>query len=123
MLTVQNYTLGNSLTGCNLISFTYTSSLLNYSVTQTGSSSLSGTLPNPLPGMATVTVSSPSAPTFNSNLGGAWTVGYSDDGTSSIWQYPPPTVPTLKPAVWGALGLLLAGAGALLARSRWTARA
>jgi hypothetical protein len=117
---VQNYTLGNALYSCNLVSFTYTSSVLNYSVVPPGSFSLSGTLPASLPATAAVTVSSVSTPLFNSNVSGSWTVGYADDGTSSIWSSGsgPSAAPAPSTALLGALGLLLAGAGGLLAQRR-----
>jgi hypothetical protein len=126
-LTVQNYTLGGTLTTCNLVSFTYTSNLANYTVTQANSPSLSGSLPSTLPGKAAILVQDSVHPTFQSNNDGtgSWAVGFDDFGTGGTWSSPTTTtsVPTLSTTALAALGLLLAGAGALLVRSRRSARA
>lgn len=127
MLTVHNYTLGNSLTSCNFVSFTYTSNLTGFTMTQSDFPNLSGMLPVSLPAPATVSIRDLTIEMrFDSDIGGTWTVsGYhpADTGTSSMWGYPAPAVPTLNTAAFCALGLLLAGAGALLLRARRTARA
>ena len=113
-LTVQNYTLGDTLTGCNLVSFTYTSNLTSFTITAPGY--LSGTLPVSLPAAATVNVNN-STNGFSSNVNGNWVVGLLDHGTGGIWSLPSTsTAPTLSTAALCALGLLLAGAGALLVR-------
>jgi len=127
MLTVQNYTLGNSLTSCNFVSFTYTSNLIGLTMTQSDFPNLSGMLPVSLPAPATVSIrDSVIQMQFGSDVGGTWSVaGYhpADTGTSSTWGYPS-VVPTLSIAALCALGLLLAGAGALLVRrARGSARA
>jgi len=125
-LTVQNYTLGTALTGCNLISFTYTSNLTSFTITAPGSYDLSGMLPVSLPAAAAVEVSGPGSNNFLSNTDGSWYVGLSDYGTGGVWSLPSTsTVPTLSTAALCALGLLLAGAGALLVRRqvRGSARA
>ena len=125
-LTVQNYTLGTALYSCNFVSFTYTSNLTSFTIAPSDSPNLSGTLPASLPSAATVRVFSGSN-AFESNSGGAWCAGtgcVGDIGSSSIWGYPTAAVPTLSTPAWCALGLLLAGAGALLAqRARRAARA
>ena len=113
-LTVQNYTLGDTLTGCNLVNFTYTSNLTSFTIT--GPGYLSGTLPVSLPAAAAVSVND-STNGFSSNVNGNWFVGLLDLGTGGIWSLPSTsTVPTLSTAALCALGLLLAGAGALLVR-------
>jgi hypothetical protein len=118
VLTVQNYTLGNTLTGCNLVSFTYTSNLTSFTITAPGSFTLSGTLPSTLPAAAAVQVSGTGSNNFLSNTDGTWFVGLTDHGTGGTWSLPGTTVPTLSTAAFCALGLLLAGAGALLVRRR-----
>ena len=115
-LTVQNYTLGDTLTSCNFVSFTYTSNLTSFTITTSGSYYLSGTIPSTLPAAATVNVNN-SNNGFSSNVNGNWFVGLLDHGTGGIWSLPSTsTVPTLSTAALCALGLLLAGAGALLVR-------
>jgi hypothetical protein len=122
-LTVQNYTLGTALSSCNFVSFTYTSNLTSFTITAPGSFSLSGTLPASLPSAASIRVRGTGRNDFQSNTDGAWYVGLDDHGTGGIWSLPS-AVPTLSTAAWCALGLLLAGAGALLAqRARRAARA
>jgi hypothetical protein len=123
MLTLQNYTLGTALAPCNFVSFTYTSNLTSFTITAPGSFSLSGTLPASLPSAASIRVRGTGRNDFQSNTDGAWYVGLDDHGTGGIWSLPS-AVPTLSTAAWCALGLLLAGAGALLAqRARRAARA
>ena len=128
MLTVQNYTLGTALSNCNFVSFTYTSNLVSFTMTQSDSPNLSGMLPAPLPATATVTIRDFVIQMgFTSDVNGSWSVGAfspSDTGASSLWGSATTTaVPTLSVAAWCALGLLLAGAGALLARARSAAGA
>ena len=126
LLTVQNYTLGNTLTSCNFVSFTYTSNLISFTMTQSDFPYLGGMLPVSLPATATVTIrDNVIEMQFGSDVSGSWSVGafsFDDTGTSSIWGYPAPAttpaVPTLSTAAFCALGLLLAGAGALLVRRR-----
>ena len=118
VLTVQNYTLGDTLTDCNLVSFTYTSNLTSFTITRSDSPYLSGMLPVSLPASAAVNVSD-FTNGFSSNVNGNWSVGLLDHGTGGIWSLPSTsTAPTLSPAALGALVLLLAGAGALLVRRR-----
>jgi hypothetical protein len=118
VLTVQNYTLGTALTGCNLVSFTYTSNLTSFTLTTSGSYDLSGMLPASLPAAAEVEVSGTGRNNFESNTDGTWYVGLSDYGTGGVWSLPSTSTaaPTLSTAAFSALGLLLAGAGALLAQ-------
>ena len=127
MLTVQNYTLGTELTSCNFVSFTYTSNLTSVTMTQSDSPNLSGMLPVSLPATANVSIRDfATEMRFDSDVSGTWSVGAfhpDDTGTSSLWGYPAPAVPTLGIAAFCALGWLLAGAGALLLRARRTARA
>jgi len=117
LLTVQNYTLGTTLSSCNFVSFTYTSNLTSFTVTTSGSYDLSGMLPVSLPAAAAVQVSGSGSNNFLSNTDGTWYVGLADRGTGGIWGLPS-AVPTLSAAACSALGLLLAGAGALLVRRR-----
>jgi hypothetical protein len=117
LLTVQNYTLGTTLSNCNFVSFTYTSNLTSFTVTTSGSYYLSGMLPVSLPAAAAVQVSGSGSNNFLSNTDGTWYVGLADRGTGGTWSLPS-TVPTLSAAAIGALGLLLAGAGTLLVRRR-----
>lgn len=124
-LTVQSYTLGTALNSCNFVSFTYSSNLKSFTITPATLNYLSGTLPTTLPAAATVSVFGSGSNALTTNSNGFWSVGLSDFGPSSTWSLPPVTtaVPTLSTGVLGALVLLLAGAGALLARSRRTAGA
>ena len=118
-LTVQNYTLGDTLNSCNFVSFTYTSNLTSFTITAPGSFTLSGTLPVSLPAAATVRVFGTGRNNFESNTDGSWYVGLSDYGTGGVWSLPSTsTVPTLSTAALCTLGLLLASAGALLVRRR-----
>jgi hypothetical protein len=127
LLTVQNYTLGTALSSCNFVSFTYASNLTSFTITPSDSPNLSGMLPVSLPATATVSIRDfVTQMGFASDVSGSWSVGAflpDDTGTSSLWGYPPNSVPTLSIAALGALGLLLAGAGTLLARARITAGA
>jgi len=116
MLTVRNYTLGDTLTSCNLVSFTYTSNLTSFTITPTGSYNLSGMLPVSLPATAAVEVAGSGGDDFSSRTDGSWYVGSADYGTGGTWSLPSTAAPTLSPAALCALGLLLAGAGALLVR-------
>jgi len=88
VLTVQNYTLGDTLTGCNLVSFTYTSNLTSFTITAPGSFSLGGTLPASLPSAALVRVMGTGRNNFESNTDGAWRVGLTDYGTGGTWSFP-----------------------------------
>ena len=123
-LTVQNYTLGTALNSCNFVSFTYTSNLTSFTITAPGSFTLRGTLPSTLPAAAAVQVIGTGSNNFLSDTYGTWYVGLADHGTGGTWSLPSTAAPTLSTAALCALGLLLAGAGALLAqRARRTARA
>jgi len=126
-LVVQNYTLGTALTICNLVSFTYSSNVIpSYTITPSSAGvTFGGTLPASLPGPPTAElfVGATGDPYFESNTNGTWQDEFGDLGTGGTWSIPS-TVPTLSTAVLCALGLLLAGAGALLAmRARSNARA
>ena len=128
LLTVQNYTLGTALSSCNFVSFTYKSNLTSFTIAPSDSPNLSGMLPASLPATATVTIRDIVIQLqFASDVSGSWSVSAFhpvDTGASSIWGYPPAPVPTLGATGLCALGLLLAGAGALLAqRARRAARA
>jgi hypothetical protein len=126
VLTVQNYTLGAALTNCSFVSFTYTSNVLGtFTVTQSNLVTFNGTgLPASLPAAADVHVVSSNKPGFDSYTNGSWDVGGDDYGSNGTWSiYSATVVPTLSTAALGALGLLLACVGALLVRSRRTARA
>ena len=147
-LTVQNYIPGQPLAYANFVSFTYASNInpIPSGITPStqyfsSSSVLTGTMPT------TLTTAAPVAVTLGwneSNLilvtssdpGGYWCVGANDCtgdyGRGSTWVFvnstttaPTPAVPTLSTAAFCALGLLLAGAGALLVlrRARGSARA
>jgi hypothetical protein len=123
LLTLQNYTLGTALNSCNFVSFTYTSNLTSFTVTVTqyGFRGLVGKLPASLPAAATVRMEGPGSATLASNANGSWGVGLSDNGpthTRGLAAPTPTAVPTLSTAAWCALGLLLAGAGALLEQRR-----
>lgn len=123
LLTLQNYTLGTALASCNFVSFTYSSNLTSFTITQATLVNLSGAgLPATLPGPGTVQVGGPNPDNFSSNSGGTWTVGAVDYGTGGTWSLYTNAVPTLSTAVLCALALLLAGAGALLVRARRPAR-
>ena len=124
-LTVQSYTLGTALSSCNFVSFTYSSNLRSFTITPATLSNLSGTLPSTLPAAATVSIIGSGINALSTNVNGSWGVGIADYGSSHTWSLLPVTtaVPTLSTGVLGALILLLAGAGALLARSRRTAGA
>ena len=117
-LVLQNYTLGNAITFCNFVSFTYRSNLTSFTVNQSNFSGIGGTLPTSLPSAANVTITCQTAAhdvTTNSN--GSWSVGALqelDFGSVSSWGYPPPSVPVFSiPAIF-ALATMLALLGAIL---------
>jgi hypothetical protein len=122
-LTLQGYTLGASLNCSYFVSFTYSSNLISLNITQC--SLLIGTLGPTLPGPSDVRLVNSSNTGLISLTNGNWFAGNiplpPDIGTGGTWSIPS-TVPTLSTAALAALGLLLAVAGALLARSRRTAR-
>ncbi len=121
-LTLQNYTLGTSLSNSNFVSFTYTSNLTTFSLTAANSPTLLGMLPASLPATAQVTVSGYATNPnyfFGSQTDGSWCVGFtclSDTGTSSSWSLNSPNVPTLRYPTLAGLAALLAAAGVLLLR-------
>jgi hypothetical protein len=144
-LTVQNYVPGQPLSYANFVSFTYTSNInpipsgITPSTPNFSSSSiLTGTMP-----VSLTTAAAPVAVTLgwdssdyvlvtSSAPNGIWCVSGSggcsvipgDFGFGSTWVVNNPTVPALSTAALCALGLLLAGTGALLVRrARRTARA
>ena len=125
-LVLQNYALGSSLTNANLVSWSYTSNLLTYSVTPANNPtfSIQGALPTTLPGpsLNTVIISTQASAGsgfvgFIAQTGGSWCAGSNcedDNGTSGTWTAAPtttPSVPALEAPGLIGLALLLACAG------------
>jgi hypothetical protein len=121
-LTLQGYTLGNSLNCAYFVGFTYISNLVTPPMNITQCSSLSGILGPTLPGTANIRLVDNTNKGLISYLAGNWQVGSIpvplDVGSSHTWTAPMATAPAPSTAVLGALGLMLACGGALLARRR-----
>jgi hypothetical protein len=119
LLTLQNYTLGTALANSNFVSFSYSSNLLSFSLTQANSPNLSGTLPATLPAQATVLVdgftTNPNDLLW-SHSDGSWCAGSNctgDNGSSSTWGLAP-SVPALRLPMLIGLAAMLALAGVML---------
>ena len=115
ILTLQNYTLGTSIdTLQNFVSFTYSSDVLLFSVPSTDQVTITGMLPDSLPGPAYVNIQDTTTSMTFFSTTGFWCTGVncnSDTGTVSTWDFvqPVPEPATVIPAGLGALCLLLAG--------------
>lgn len=104
-LTLVNYTPGTSLSSTNFVSFTYSSSVLSFSIpaAPTDPVILAGMLPGSLPGPATVELLDAGTVMFSSlgNSAGAWCAGAdcaSDEGSTSTWVTTSETSAVPEPA-------------------------
>ena len=119
-LVLKDYTLGDTLTSANFVSFTYTSSLLSYSLSSVDD--LTGSL-TAATGPAFV-VFHGGGYTFDSFVAGPfspWCTGStgacsSDFGLFSSWSLVAGTVP--EPAMWGVMVLGFGLLGASMRRPR-----
>ena len=89
-LVVSGYTPGNALASANLVSFTYHSDFMNFTVSQgDAGATLSGTIPASLPSNASVSVSA-TGKLFNSFGSGFWCAGVDacegDEGENGVWN-------------------------------------
>jgi hypothetical protein len=122
LLTLRNYTLGDELTGCNFVSFSYSSNLTSFTITPDTLVALSGTLPASLPAPATVAVAGPDNNALISNDSGEWRIGIPppppDFGPTSLWSvYQQPNVPALSTPTVVGLAVMLALLGAFLLKA------
>jgi hypothetical protein len=127
-LVLANYTLGNSVTTANFISFTYNSDILNYSINASQLSEFDGSLVGPFPAFEDISITSNSNGTLYGNFTtihfvsdhfGDWCTGgfgacSGDSGTNGIWANAVAGVP--EPATY--LSVLLAGAALLVLRRK-----
>ncbi len=127
-LVLANYTLGNSFTNSNFVSFSYSSNFLSYSISEPELDNFSGSLIGPLPASENVFITSVSNATFGGNFttirfdsgsSGVWCTGgfgacSSDSGTNGVWSAVTSGVP--EPATY--LSVLLAGAALLALRRK-----
>jgi len=121
-LVLKDYTFGDTLTAANFVSFTYSSSLLSYSLTSVDD--LTGSLTD-VTGPAFV-VFHGGGFTFDSLVAGPfspWCTGStgacsSDFGLISSWSLAASAVP--EPAMWGAMVLGFGLLGATMRRPRRT---
>jgi hypothetical protein len=81
-LTVENYTLGNSFSNSNFVSFTYSSiETPSFSVTPVTREALIGSIAGPFPSAEGVQITDQSGDDFVSDSGGAWCI---ETGASCI---------------------------------------
>lgn len=124
-LVLQNYTLGQPLSSSNFVSFTYSSSVISFTISAAANPSfdISGTLPATLPGPSanTVVIDNGGTPEFMGFIAetnsddGDWCAGPEcefDEGTGGTWSLgaAPPTsnVPALNTEALAGTALLLA---------------
>ena len=130
-LVLQNYTLGNTILLANFVSLTYSSNLVNFTLTPANVPSISGSLPASLPSAASVnffatTGGAAQGMELNTSNDGTWCSGFEcagDRGTAGTWSLysaPVPTatsVPALSSRMQICLAALMAAIGALLLKS------
>jgi hypothetical protein len=118
-LVLQDYTLGESLTAANFVSFTYSSNKLSYTLNAAQVQLLVGSLPASLPAPATVDFEkSDLSIQFLSSVSGFWCSGsncFGDFGSTSTWSLVPTSPPIPAVADWELTAL----AAALAALGTW----
>jgi hypothetical protein len=121
-LVLQDYTLGQSISAANFVSFTYSSSALNFTLLPSDNPVISGALPTSLPAPANVSLVGPGNKILISQQGGSWCGGSdcaSDKGTSSMWTMATSSsVPAVSTPALIAMGLAMAALGAALLKLR-----
>lgn len=132
-LVLQNYTPGNTIVQANFVSLTYSSNLVNYTLSTANSPSVSGIIPVSLPAAANVNVFANTGGAAQgmelwTSANGNWCGGfecagdYGTAGTWSLYSAPVPTattaaVPALSPRMQICLAALMAAMGAFLLKS------
>ena len=130
-LVLQNYTQGNTMLPANFVSLTYSSNLVNFTLTPANVPSITGSLPASLPSAANVdffstTGGAAQGMELNTSNNGGWCGGFEcagDRGTAGTWSLssaPVPTatgVPALSARMQICLAALMAAMGALLLKS------
>jgi PEP-CTERM motif len=108
------YTLGTPITTSNFVNFIYTSNLVSFFINQDDPGfSVSGSLPDSLPGPANILIED-SQWEFSTSTDGSWFVdefGGADNGPSNTWSSAQASTP--EP---GTILMLAAGLAALTAR-------
>ena len=97
-LTLQNCALGNTLTNCNFVSFSYSSNLTTFTITLSNFASLNGSLPTSLPSAAAVAILSTNpSQALLTQVSGQWVVGTPQDfGGTSTWSLRSTGVPAMR---------------------------
>jgi hypothetical protein len=128
-LVLQGYTQGTAINSSNFVSLTYSSNLINFTISQADSPSVGGMIPSSLPAAASVSVFGSTYTLFTQSRGN-WCTGAtqdcaSDNGPAHTWSLTPPSPPatTATPAagapavsepVMFSLALGIAAMGAFL---------
>jgi hypothetical protein len=135
LLTLQNYTLGTPIDATlNFVSLTYSSNLISFTITQSDPPFVSGSLPATLPGVASLTLSTPGNNIVGKQLetqnSGWWCAGatcsadYGNSHTWSLYTAPPPATPapagtpTLSDYALLTLAVGIAVMGGILLKTR-----
>lgn len=130
-LVLQNYTPGDTIVQANFVSLTYSSNLVNYTLSPTNNPSVSGVIPVSLPAAANVNVFATTGGVgqgmeLYTRTTGNWCAGFEcagDYGTAGAWSLysapvPTPTaVPALSARMQICLAAFLAAMGAFLLKS------
>ena len=125
LLVLQNYTPGTTLTSSNFVSYTYSSNLINFSISSAQLTSISGSLPASLPGVANLSFNGSGVNgqfitnTQNGAYPGYWCAGAacsSDWGPTHTWSlYSAPVTPASgAPALTDTILLSLAAGIAVM---------
>src|SRR5689334_10140805 len=92
-LVLQNYTPGTTFNSTNFVSLSYSSNLLNLTLTSSDNPNVTGLIPANLPAAASVNIfANPCcSKQFFSSTNGTWCSGLScgdDTGTGGAWSFP-----------------------------------
>jgi hypothetical protein len=131
-LVLQNYTPGSgTIPQASFVSLTYSSNLVNYTLTSANVVQIKGGLPATLPSAASIDFFATTGGAFqgmelSTYNNGTWCAGfecagdYGTAGTWSLYSAPVPTatgVPALSPRMQICLAMLMAAMGVLLLKS------